>query len=211
MNYSDVCNRLTQLQHDLREAAGDHAWGHPQALDDLYQRLWKEAKEVTGIEPPVPSVENLQRHNMSQVAEGRAYKALHDDYTLQYKEIAVRVGKDPAWIGRLVRVLDDEAWSEFVEKDHDPFRQLPDDIGIKADILRGAFPDDVEIRKSIARKIVEEGLSREQVKELAKAVKVEGELVLSPDFGMMFTVSVLVLAGQLQTWLGSQIPIGREH
>jgi hypothetical protein len=54
-NYADVLSRLSQLQHDLREAAGDHAWGHPQALNDLYQRLWNEAKEAMGVEPPVPS------------------------------------------------------------------------------------------------------------------------------------------------------------
>ena len=55
MNQNDVRSRLSRLHQDLGEAVRNHAWGHPQALDDLYQRLWKETKEVRGVEPPVPS------------------------------------------------------------------------------------------------------------------------------------------------------------
>ena len=50
-----VLSRLIRFHQDLGKAVENHAWGHPQALDDLYQRLWKETKEVRGVEPPVPS------------------------------------------------------------------------------------------------------------------------------------------------------------
>lgn len=108
-------------------------------------------------------IENVQREDMSQVEEGRAYLFLAETYGLSGAEIARRVGKYETWVQRLIRL----ARSPI----RDMFEQHPDvDGGAVNEAVQGSFKNDIHIQRAIVQKVVQEGLPREQAKRVIQAV-----------------------------------------
>ena len=108
-------------------------------------------------------IENVQREDMSQVEEGRAYLFLAETYGLSGAEIARRVGKYETWVQRLIRL----ARSPI----RDMFEQHPDvDGGVVNEAVQGSFKNDIHIQRAIVQKVVQEGLPREQAKRVIQAV-----------------------------------------
>ncbi|MEK7642912.1 MAG: ParB/RepB/Spo0J family partition protein [Patescibacteria group bacterium] len=50
-------------------------------------------------------VENVQRQDLNAVERAKAYKRLMDEFTLDYKEIALRIGKSREAIANTIRIL----------------------------------------------------------------------------------------------------------
>ncbi|QQS61542.1 MAG: ParB/RepB/Spo0J family partition protein [Candidatus Moraniibacteriota bacterium] len=51
-------------------------------------------------------LENVQRHDLSQLEEARAYRRLMDEFQLSQEEVAFRMGKKRSTIANIVRLLD---------------------------------------------------------------------------------------------------------
>lgn len=50
-------------------------------------------------------LENVQREQLSALEEAQAYQRLHDEFELEFKEIAQKLGKSPSTISNKVRLL----------------------------------------------------------------------------------------------------------
>lgn len=50
-------------------------------------------------------VENIQRHDINNIEEARAYKKLYDEFQMSQEEIALKVGKDRSTVANKMRLL----------------------------------------------------------------------------------------------------------
>jgi ParB family chromosome partitioning protein len=136
------------------------------------ERRWRAAREAgIGTVPAVVReaddrdtlllglVENVAREDLSPVEEGRAYAVLLDEFGLSLGEVAERVGKSKPTVSNRVRLL-----------------ELPDDV---LDLVgKGALSEgharallsvpDHDARRSLARRIVRDGMSVRSTERAAK-------------------------------------------
>jgi len=150
--------------HRRTKAARELGWSH---IEGSVQELDDEAATVQAI------IENILHKNLDEVSEGLAYTELVENFGMTHRQIAVAVGKARAWVSRLIELVADPVCEVFTAGDlitsgDSPPRSLIRDAGIKAQVLRSAFPDDVETRKVLAHRVVDAQLSRPQVKDIAK-------------------------------------------
>ena len=117
-------------------------------------------------------VENVQREDMLESDLGTAYKLLEES-GLTRKEISNRLGKSLTHIGQCILLVDDPTCAIFEDPDYVNMCTCLHNIGAaeKAQTLRGRFGDDVELRSKVAKKAINEGLSKRQIRQLADAIK----------------------------------------
>lgn len=117
-------------------------------------------------------VENIQRHNLSPLEEGKQFKELQIQFGLTGTDIARMIGRDPAYVTTRIRLLD-----------------LPEEIATKITRTRGVevtpktmtfakvraiTPLDKEKQVLLAEKITEKGMTSAQVRTaIRKADEVE--------------------------------------
>jgi ParB family chromosome partitioning protein len=63
----------------------------------------REAEEKEKLELAI--TENVQRHDLDPIEEGKAYKKLQDEFEMSQDEVAVKVGKSRSVIANKVRLL----------------------------------------------------------------------------------------------------------
>ncbi|MDR2938586.1 MAG: ParB/RepB/Spo0J family partition protein [Prevotellaceae bacterium] len=106
-------------------------------------------------------VENIQREDLDPVEEALSYQRLINEAHLTQEEISGQVGKKRSTVANSLRLL-----------------RLPDEIqlAIRERLISAGHArqlvniDSVELQRSLAKKIVEEGLSVRQVEELVKSL-----------------------------------------
>jgi ParB family chromosome partitioning protein len=104
-------------------------------------------------------VENIQRHNLNAIEEAKAYKKLIETLGLTQEMVAVRVGKDRAFIATLLRLLKlPEDIQRLIEEEKIT-------IGHARALLMCA---DAAAQKRVARNILEMSLS---VRETERTIK----------------------------------------
>ena len=113
-------------------------------------------------------IENVQREDMTDFDEGRAYLMMRDTYGLMMHEIAERVGKSMQTVHQHIMLVSSPV-SDILENAISTSRLEASPVDIAA-TLRGQLPDTPELQQTTARKIVDEGLGREQYRRVAAAV-----------------------------------------
>ena len=103
-------------------------------------------------------IENLQREDLSPLEEADGYKTLIDTFGLTQEEVAGRVGKSRPAVANALRLLS-------LEKDIKPFLESGElSAGHARALLKVRKQED---QKSLAEKIIHEGLSVRQTEKIA--------------------------------------------
>ena len=114
-------------------------------------------------------IENVQREDMTDFDEGRAYAMMRDVYGLEVDEIARRVGKSAPNISQHIRLIGTPAASVLEQSvSTSKLEASPVDV---ANALRRNIPDP-DTQRAVAQKIIDEGLGREQYRRVIEAVAV---------------------------------------
>lgn len=172
------------------------------------ERRWRAAKlaglkEVPIIEKnledheaaEVALIENLQREDLNPVEEAMAYRALIDVYGLKQEEIAEKVSKNRTTITNSLRLL-----------------QLGDEIlasvsdgTLSAGHARALLSvEDAKLRKQMAERIINLGLSVREAEKMAKNAKAEKKPTAKKKTVDDFTRDV---AKQLTESLGTKVSL----
>ncbi len=107
-------------------------------------------------------IENIQRQDLNPIEEALAYKQLMEKYPYTQEDVAQRVGKDRSSVANTLRLLN-----------------LPEEI--RGDIIEGNLSmgharsllgiEDIELQKSMAKRVVQEGLSVREIEDWVKKLK----------------------------------------
>lgn len=136
------------------------------------ERRWRAAKEAGLKEVPavvieaddrkvmeLGLIENLQREDLNPIEEAKGYKVLMEDYGLNQEEVAQRVGKSRPTVANAVRLLELP----------DPVQSLLEEGKLSAGHARAILSvKSKSDQRSLAQKVVEDGLSVRQTEALAK-------------------------------------------
>jgi ParB family chromosome partitioning protein len=136
------------------------------------ERRWRAAQragihQIPAIVRDIPDekllelalIENLQREELNAIEEAEAYRVLVDELKLSQNEVAERVGKQRTTVANALRLLN---LPEIVK---DMVRTRVISMGHARGLLA---LEDAKAIESMARRIVEEGLSVREVESLAK-------------------------------------------
>lgn len=63
----------------------------------------REANELQKLELAI--VENVQRHDLNPIEEGKAYQKLMDEFQMGQEEVAVKMGKSRSFVANKIRLL----------------------------------------------------------------------------------------------------------
>ena len=118
-------------------------------------------------------IENLQREDLNPIEEAGGYKVLIEEYGLTQEEAAQRVGKSRPAVANALRLLDlPDAVRHLLEEGQLSSGHARALLGVK---LGGGA------QKSLAQKVVKEGLSVRQTEALVKKFNKEAQEL--EDFG----------------------------
>lgn len=144
------------------------------------ERRWRASKLAGVLEIPVmlrelsdleclevALIENVQRQNLNVVDEAQAYQRLIDEHQLNQEEVADRVGKERSTVANYVRLL----------KLHPAVLKLLREDKISMGHAKAILPvKDAPAQQSLAKKVVEEGLSVRALEALVStAVVLDGQ------------------------------------
>lgn len=171
------CERCNEFRWELQDEDGE--WIPQPVFEIVYGHRRVEAarradfgainaniEEMNDLEALIQSIiENLQREDMDAMDEGNAYQRLHNEpNNLTIDQIAEKIGKHKTWIARAIRTVEDPVSQIFVHHD------AQSDVINRTDIIRQKLGDNVDLRKAVAQKSVDENLSREQLRRLADSI-----------------------------------------
>lgn len=63
----------------------------------------REASELQKLELAI--IENIQRHDLNAIEEGKAYQKLSDEFQMNQEEVAVKMGKSRSLVANKIRLL----------------------------------------------------------------------------------------------------------
>lgn len=141
--------------------AGERRWRAAQRAElKKIPAVVKEVSDEKVLE--LALVENIQRQELNPIEEAKAFRQLIDNIGLTQEELSERIGKSRTVIATFMRFL----------KLPNDIQKLLEEEKISAGHARALLmTEDVSIQRSVARKILEEGIS---VREAEKAVKSGG-------------------------------------
>ncbi len=142
------------------------------------ERRWRAAKLAGLTEVPaliieaderkvmeLGLIENLQREDLNPIEEAKGYKVLMEDHGLTQEAVAQRVGKSRPAVANAVRLLELP----------DPVQSLLEEGRLSAGHARALLSlSDGSQQRSLAQRIVNEGLSVRQVEDAVKALQKGG-------------------------------------
>ena len=109
-------------------------------------------------------IENVQREDMSELDQGKAYRLLRE-LEISTADIGAKVGKHRNWISRCIALANDPIADVFTAH---PDGHSPANI---AEHLRQVLGDDLSTRRKVAQKAATEGLGHRQARIVAEAVR----------------------------------------
>ena len=178
------------------------------------ERRWRAArlaglKEVPVVVRDVPDekvlelalIENIQRENLNAIEEAQAYKSLLETIGLTQESLAATVGRDRSYITNYLRLL-----------------RLPTDIQVllqedristgHARTLLGI--DDSNVQRTVARKILERGLSVRDTEKIVRDLAHSPRRVARKDRVQNRDPNLGALETKLRRKLGTQVKIIKE-
>ena len=138
------------------------------------ERRWRAAKLAGLKEIPciiknydetqkviISLIDNVQREDLNPIEEAEAYQRLIEEFHMKQEDVAKRVSKDRSTITNLLRLL----------KLCDEVRYMVAAGQLSMGQARALVPvEDEELQKSLAQKIVAEGMSVREVERLVKSL-----------------------------------------
>lgn len=138
------------------------------------ERRWR-ASQLAGIErvpvvirslddreaTEVALVENLQREDLNPIEEAEAYQRLIEEFGMTQEEVARRVGRDRSTVANRLRLLSLEP----------EVKALIESGSLSAGHAKALLGAPYGTRATLARRIIDEGLSVRQVEELVRGVQ----------------------------------------
>lgn len=107
----------------------------------------------------VALIENLQRQDLNVIEEAYAFRRLMDDFGLTQEEVAAKIGRSRSYIANVVRMINlPAAIREFVSRETLSMGQVRPLLTL----------NDPERQISLARKIINEGLTAREVEDLVR-------------------------------------------
>lgn len=139
--------------------AGERRWRAAQRAGlAAIPAVVRPADDVASLEQAL--VENLHRDDLNPLEEAAAYQQLVDEFGLTQEQVAARVGKSRSAVANTVRLLQLPA----------PVQALVVAGKVSAGHARALLATrDRNLQKSLAQRIVDEGLTVRQVEELLRA------------------------------------------
>ena len=151
-----VVLRVRQNDGGFELIAGERRWRAAQFAGLLkIPAIVREVEDERLLE--LALVENLQREDLNPIEAARAYQTLIQDLQLTQKDVAQRVGKERATIANTLRLL-----NLPIEVQHKIEQGLMSAGHAKA----LASIADADLQRSVAERIVRDGLSVRQVEAL---------------------------------------------
>jgi len=119
----------------------------------------------------VALIENLQRQDLSPFEEADGLQALIDQYGFTHEEVAERISKSRTTVTECLRLTDvPEAVREILREGEPPSKSI---------LLELCRVDDLDQMLALAQRIVEEGLTRDDIRRLRQTP--DDELSASPE------------------------------
>ena len=148
----------------------------------------------------VAIVENVQRSNLSPLEEAIAYQRLTDEFSLSQREVAEKVGKDRASIANYLRLLKLPSAVKTLLSNNKI------SMGHAKAILTVKEPT---AQTSLARKVVEEGLSVRSLEGIVARVVVlkSSKVKKAKKFGRVEASDFPDLTDRLRKGLGTKVRI----
>jgi ParB family transcriptional regulator, chromosome partitioning protein len=153
----------------------------------------READDLQKLELAI--VENVQRHDLNPVEEGKAYKKLMDEFQMSQEEIAVKMGKSRSLVANKIRLLN-----------------LP--VEIQKGLIEGKITEghakailsipDAEKQRMLYEMILKNNLTVRQIEEKTQEVSVK-----SHKRQMTVDPRVKELENVLVEMLGTKVKISR--
>lgn len=142
--------------------AGERRWRASQRAGlDSVPVIVKELSDWETLE--IALVENVQRADLNPIEEAQAYQRLMDHYSLSQEDVADRIGKERATIANYLRLLKlAPEVQKFVQEGKVTFGHAKAILSVK----------DAAAQVSLAKKVVEEGLSVRAIEALASTAAV---------------------------------------
>ena len=158
-----VLLRNTEDGYEL--VAGERRWLAAQRAGlNVIPALVKDVTDRDSLEQSI--IENLHRDDLNPLEEAAAYLRLMDLFRLTQQEVATRVGRSRPAIANALRLLDL----------HGDVQRLLAEGAISAGHARSlAGLADLQIQKTLAGRVVAEGLSVRQTEELVRLLGEESE------------------------------------
>jgi ParB family chromosome partitioning protein len=96
---------LTSVRKDkYRIVAGERRWRAAQlAKLKAVPAIVRTLKEIEELE--IALIENVQRVDLSGLEQAVSIERLHEQFSMQYEQIAIRLGKAPSTVANIVRLL----------------------------------------------------------------------------------------------------------
>jgi ParB family transcriptional regulator, chromosome partitioning protein len=145
-------------------------------------------------------IENIQREDLNPIEEAQAYKKLIDSIGMTQETLAERVGRDRSYITNYLRLL----------RLPEDIRRLIEDGKLStghARTLLGA--SDVDTQRSIARKIIDRGLSVRDTERLVRESGTPGSKARSVKPKDSGDPNVRAAETKLRRHLGTQVRIAQ--
>ena len=159
-------------------------------IDELPVVVRRIKNQTEGFE--LALIENIQREDLSPLEEARAYRHLLDDCKISQDKLAKHLGKSRSHIANTVRLLTlDESVQDLLGHG-----------SISASHARALITLDPSKQRTLAKKIIEEGLSVRQIENLSnngengqkakKHAKVDDFTFLEEELGKSLETKVKV-------------------
>jgi len=153
----------------------------------------REASELQKLELAI--IENVQRHDLNAIEEGKAYQKLADEFQFSQEEVAVKMGKSRSLVANKIRLL-----------------SLP--VEIQKGLVEGKITeghakailslDNPEKQRALYELILKSNLTVRQVEEKAKEVSVK-----SYNRGKSIDPEIKKLEEDLVERLGTKVRVNK--
>lgn len=190
------------LSENLEIVAGERRWRASQVAGlKQIPTIILDLDDRQALE--IALVENIQRSNLSPIEEALAYERLTIEFSLSQKDIAERVGKDRASIANYLRLL------KLPKEVQDLLKEAKITMGHAKAIMTISEPT---AQISLARKVIEEGLSVRALEAITarvvvlNGIKKKHKNAASSDAGGEITI-MQPLVDKLREALGTKVSI----
>jgi ParB family transcriptional regulator, chromosome partitioning protein len=178
--------------------AGERRWRASQKIGLIkIPAIVKEVSDDKLLE--IALIENIQRQELNAIEEAKAFKNLINSVGLTQEMIAERVGKSRTFIANSMRLLklDEDVQHLIIEEK------------LSAGHARALLAlDSEEKQKSLARKIMEMGLSVRETEKLVKRVlRGDKESLGKSKTPIQLDANIKVAENNLRRYLGTQVSI----
>ena len=163
------------------------------------QKISAIVKEITDDKLlEVALIENIQRQELNAIEEAKAYKNLINAVGLTQEMVAERVGKNRTTITTFLRLL----------KLPEDIQKLVEESKLSAGHARALLmSEEVDLQRSLAKKIVEMSLSVRETEKAVKKAKKELQVIDNKTLKPKKDANLTAVETKLRRYFSTQIQI----